>query len=409
MPAQKSRLPSIVGSQNRQVDSNFKIAENTIARMREWRHHIHANPELSYHEFKTADFVAARLTEMGIPVERGLAGTGVVGVLEGRSRSNRAIGLRSELDALPIKETNDLSYASGNDGVMHACGHDGHMAILLGAADHLSQNRSFAGKVIFVFQPAEENEGGGTRMVEEGLFEQFPVDSIYAVHNWPGLEEGRIAVQPGPMMARFDRFDFVIKGQGGHAALPHVLRDPTVAAGQLINAIQTVVARNIDPFEQGVVSVTYMNGGKVHNVVPNVVTVGGTVRTLDDAVQDKIESRLRGIASGLGSAFDVSIDLIYERRAPTTINTVREAELAQRAARSVLGHEQVDTHFRPSMGSEDFSSMLEHRPGAYAWIGAGPLLPNAGLHQSAFNFNDRILGTGAAYYAAIVAEELGNP
>ena len=387
---------------------NLKIAEATIERMRQWRHHIHANPELSYHEFKTADFVAARLTEMGISVERGLAGTGVVGVLAGKAESTRVIGLRSELDALPIEETNDLTYGSRNAGVMHACGHDGHMAMLLGAANHLSQERDFAGKVVFVFQPAEENEGGGTRMVEEGLFDQFPIDSIYAVHNWPGLEEGRIAVQPGPMMARFDRFDFVIHGQGGHAALPHLLRDPTVAAGQLINAIQTIVARSIDPFEQGVVSVTYMKGGKVHNVVPSLITVGGTVRTLDDAVQDRIESRLRDIGAGLGSAFDVSIDLIYERRAPTTINTVREAELSQRAARSILGHNRVDTHFRPSMGSEDFSSMLEHRPGAYAWIGAGPLKPNAGLHQSSFNFNDRLLEIGAAYYTAIVAEELGS-
>ena len=243
--------------------------------------------------------------------------------------------------------------------------------------------------------------------MDEGQFIRFPVQSIYAVHNWPGLGEGRIAVQAGPMMARFDTFDFIIKGQGGHAALPHLLQDPTVAAGQLLNAIQTVVARNIDPFEQGVVSVTFMNGGEVHNVVPDIITVGGTVRTFDDTVQDRIESRLKALAAGLSQALDVSIGLNYDRRMPTTVNTVREAEIAQRAARLVVGSDAVDTKFRPSMGAEDFSVMLQHRPGAYAWIGAGPLVQGAGVHQSSFDFNDQIRRTGAAYYAAIVAEELG--
>ena len=365
------------------------ISEDTVERMRQWRHELHAIPELAYHETKTADFVAAQLTQMGLRVERGLAGTGVVGVLEGNGISDRAIGFRAELDALPIKEKNALAYASRHEGNMHACGHDGHMAMVLGAADHMSRNRNFSGKIAFIFQPAEENEGGGQRMVEEGLFDRFPVKSIYAVHNWPGLAEGRVAVQPGPMMARFDTFDFVIKGQGGHAALPHLLQDPTVAAGQLLGAIQTVVARNIDPFEQGVVSVTFIKGGQVHNVVPDVVVVGGTVRTFDDAVQDRIEARLKALAEGISTALEVSIELVYEKRMPTTENTVREAELAQRAARSVVGADAVDTHFRPSMGSEDFSVMLRARPGAYAWIGAGPLLPGAGLHQSSFNFNDR--------------------
>jgi len=386
----------------------ISVSEETVARMRHWRHALHAIPELAYAETKTAEFVAARLTDMGLRVERGLAGTGVVGILEGMTTSDRAIGLRCELDALPIREATGVDYASSHEGRMHACGHDGHMAMVLGAADHLSRNRNFAGRVVFVFQPAEENEGGGRRMVDEGLFGRFPVQSIYAVHNWPGLGEGRIAVRPGPMMARFDTFDFIIKGQGGHAALPQMLQDPTVAAGQLLTTIQTVVARNIDPFEQGVVSITFMHGGQVHNVVPDVITIGGTVRTFDDAVQDKIESRLKALAVGLGQALDVSIDLDYDRRMPTTVNTIREAEVAQRAARSIIGADAVDTAFRPSMGSEDFSVMLQHRPGAYAWIGAGPLVQGAGLHQSSFNFNDQLLETGAAYYAAIVAEELGR-
>ena len=387
---------------------NVAVGENTFARMRAWRHALHAMPEIAYKEVKTADFIAAQLAEMGLRVERGLASTGVVGVLDGTGDSDRAVGFRCELDALPITEANALDYVSRHPGMMHACGHDGHMAMVLGAADHLSRHRDFGGKAVFIFQPAEENEGGGKRMVEDGLFDRYPVQSIYAVHNWPGLDEGRIAVQPGAMMARFDTFDFTITGQGGHAALPHLLRDATIAAGQLVTAVQTVVARSIDPFEQGVVSITIVNGGNVHNVVPDVVTVGGTVRTLDDAVQDRIEARLHSIAAGLGQAFEVSIRLNYDRRTPTVVNSVREAAVAQRAGRLAVGDTAVDTHFRPSMGAEDFSLMLEKRPGALAWIGAGPLVPGKGLHQASFDFNDRILGVGAAYYAAIVAEELGH-
>jgi amidohydrolase len=387
---------------------NLTIAEETISRMLEWRYHLHARPEVAYAEVATADFVAAKLSDMGIRVERGLAGTGVVGVLDGNGTSDRALGLRAELDALPIEEANRLAYASRNEGVMHACGHDGHMAMLLGAADHLSGSRDFAGRIVFVFQPAEENEGGAIRMIKEGLFERFPVDVIYAVHNWPGLEEGRIAVQPGAMMARFDTFEFVIEGQGGHAAMPQSLRDPGVAAGQLITALQTVVARNIDPFEQGVISVTFVHGGKVHNVVPDAFVVGGSVRTFSDDVQDRIQGRLNALATGLGSAMELSIKLKYERRLPSTVNTPREAQLAQRAARKVIGPKRVDSQFRPSMGSEDFSEMLLKCPGAFAWIGAGPLKPDGGLHQSSFDFNDRLLDIGAAYYAAIVSEELGR-
>ena len=384
------------------------IGEDTVAQMRAWRHTLHAMPELAYHETDTADFVADKLRAMGLRVERGLATTGVVGVLEGRGTSDRAVGFRCELDALPIVEATGVDYKSRRPGVMHACGHDGHMAMVLGAADHLSRNPDFAGRAVFIFQPAEENEGGGRRMVEDGLFERFPVQSIYAVHNWPGLAEGRIAVQPGPMMARFDTFDLVVEGQGGHAALPHLLQDPMVAAGQLMVAIQTVVARNVDPFEQGVVSVTLVHGGNVHNVVPDVVTIGGTVRTLDDVTQDRIESRLRTIAAGLGQAHEVTIRLDYDRRTPTVTNSVREAELAARAAKAAVGADLVDTSFRPSMGAEDFSLMLEHRPGAFAWIGTGPMTPAGGLHQASYDFNDRILPVGAAYYTRIAAEELGH-
>lgn len=382
------------------------IDQTTRTRMREWRHALHGIPELAYREFKTADFVADTLLGMGLRVERGLAGTGVIGVLEGTGTGDRSIGFRAELDALPIQEPPGPAHASRHDGMMHACGHDGHMAMVLGAADHLSRRRDFAGRAVFVFQPAEENEGGARRMIEDGLFDHFPVDAIYAVHNWPGLEQGRIAVQPGPMMAHFDTFDFRIRGQGGHAGLPHLLRDPITAAGQLIAQVQNILSRNIDPFEQGVISITFVRGGEVHNVLPDEVHLGGTVRSFTDAVQDRIEARLGAVAAGVAAAMEVDVTLAYERRMPTTSNSVRETALAQRAAHRVVGSAAVDTSFRPSMGAEDFSVMLHEAPGAYAWIGAGPARPGRGLHQSGFDFNDAILDVGAAYYAAILAEEL---
>jgi len=243
-------------------------------------------------------------------------------------------------------------------------------------------------------------------MVDEGLFARYPIGSIYAVHNWPGVAEGHIAVRPGAMMARFDTFDFGIKGQGGHAALPHLMRDPMIAAGQVIVAVQSIVARNIDAFEQAVVSITFVNGGEVYNVVPDVVRIGGTVRTLDDAVQDRVEARLKAIATGLSQSLEVEIDFTYERKFPITSNATREAEIAQRAARRVVGKEAVETDFRPSMGAEDFSVMLQNCPGAFAFLGVGPSIPGAGLHQSSYDFNDRVLGLGASYYTAIVSEEL---
>ncbi|QGG93283.1 amidohydrolase (plasmid) [Agrobacterium sp. MA01] len=382
---------------------NIAIDDRTLARMTDWRHHLHANPELAYRETETANFVAARLEEMGIVVERGCGGTGVVGVLTGNLGPGRSIGLRAELDALPLTEEGTLPHRSRNEGVMHACGHDGHMAILLGAANVLSRNRDFAGTVAFIFQPAEENEGGAIRMIAEGLFEDHPVDAIYALHNWPGLTMGHIAVQPGPMMAQYDTFEFTINGRGGHAALPQTLRDPSIAAGQLISAIQGVVARSIDPFDQAVVSITRLLGGASYNVVPDTIELSGSVRTLDTAVQDRIRERLQEIACGIGMAFETEINLAYQTRFGSTVNTLHEAALAQRAASRVVGRDHVNTQFRPSMASEDFSAMLQRRPGAFAWIGAGE---GPGLHQSTFDFNDALLRPGASYFCTLVAEEL---
>ena len=384
-----------------------RIDAGAVARMRAWRHYLHANPELAYREHDTADFVAARLAEFGIGVERGLAGTGVVGTLHGRRGPGRRIGLRAELDALPIREKTGLPHASTRDGIMHACGHDGHMAMLLGAAEHLARDPDFAGSVVFIFQPAEENEGGAVRMVQEGLFERHPVDAIYAVHNWPGLEHGAIAVKPGPMMARFDTFEFTVTGQGGHAAMPQNLRDPVAAASALVGALNTVISRNIDPFEQAVVSTTILSAGEVHNVVSDTVRVAGSVRSFEEEVQALIERRMAEIAAGIGAAHDVAIDLSYKRRFSVTENSPREAELAQEAARAVVGAAATKTAFRPSMGSEDFSEMLKVRPGAFAWIGAGGPAPNGGLHQAGYDFDDGLLGIGAAYFVAVVMQETG--
>lgn len=386
----------------------LRIGEEAVARMRGWRHHLHAHPELAWRETDTADFVAARLAEMGISVSRGLAGTGVVGTLEGSRGKGHSIGLRAELDALPIHEATGLPYASTRPGIMHACGHDGHMAMLLGAAEQLARNPDFEGTVQFIFQPAEENEGGAVRMVEDGLFERHPVDAVYAVHNWPGFAHGAIAVKPGPMMARFDTFAFTITGQGGHAAMPQQLRDPVAAAGALIGALNTVVSRNLDPFEQAVVSTTILSGGSVYNVVPDLVTVAGSVRSFEGDVQALIERRLTAIATGVGAAHAVTIDLAYTRRFAVTANSEREALLAQVAARRVEAASDVATEFRPSMGSEDFSEMLKVLPGAFAWIGAGGPSPSAGLHQAGYDFDDSLLGIGAAYFVALVAEELGR-
>ena len=372
-----------------------------------WRRDIHAHPETAFEEHRTSALVAERLASFGIEVHRGLAGTGVVGTL--RNGPGPSIGLRADMDALHVPEANEFDHASTNPGRMHACGHDGHTAMLLGAARYLAETRRFRGTVHFIFQPAEENEAGGKRMVEEGLFKQFPVDAVYGMHNWPGLAAGKFAVKAGPVMAASDHFEIIVTGHGAHAAMPHRGIDPVVAAAQMVTALQTISSRTIDPLDGVVVSVTQFHAGDTWNVIPERVMLRGTVRSFRPEVQDQAETALRRIAEGVAAAFGAGVDLTYQRLYPSTANTVAEAAIATRAAQAVVGEPQVDLDPVPSMGAEDFSFMLKEKPGCYVWLGNGPGEGGCTLHNPRYDFNDAILPVGASYWAKLVETVQGLP
>ena len=374
----------------------------------EWRHEIHAHPETAFEEKRTSDFVAARLREFGVDVHRGLAGTGVVGTLKGSRPGGRAIALRADMDALHIHEKNGVDYASTTPGKMHACGHDGHTTMLLGAARYLAETRNFAGTVHFIFQPAEENEGGGRVMVQDGLFEKFPVEAVFGMHNWPGLSAGKFATRPGPMMASFDIFEITVKGKGAHAALPHLGIDPVVAAAQIATGLQTITSRNTHPLDSAVVSITQIHGGDTWNVIPDEVVLRGTTRSFKPEVQDAIEASIRRIAEGVAAAMGASVDLRYERRYPPTINSIVETETAAAIAAEVVGDGNVDRDLLPTMGSEDFAFMLQAKPGCYVFIGNGTGDKAAGLHNPHYDFNDEILPIGASYWARLVEKVLSK-
>ena len=375
------------------------------ADMRAWRHHLHAHPETAFEEAATSAFVTDRLASFGLEVHTGLAGTGVVGVLR-NGAGDAAIGMRADLDALHIHEQSGVPHASRHDGKMHACGHDGHTTMLLGAARALAQRRRFAGTAYFIFQPAEENEGGGRVMVAEGLFDRFPMQAVYGMHNWPELPLGTIALREGPLMGAYDVFEIVATGRGAHAAMPHLGRDPMPFAAHVINALQTIVARNIHPLEAGVVSVTQVHGGDTWNVIPQEVVLRGTARSFVPAVQDTIERRLSEIVNGLAATFDVTATVRYERRYPATVNTPAETRHALAAATALLGADRVDTSPTPSMGSEDFAFMLQAKPGCYVWLGGsrGPGTPN--LHNPHYDFNDDALAVGASYWVTLAEQQL---
>jgi hippurate hydrolase len=365
-----------------------------------WRRHLHQRPEIAFQEHETAAFVAARLEAMGMKVETGIAGTGLVATLEGH-RPGRTIGLRADMDALPIREESQLAYRSQHDGVSHACGHDGHMTMLLAAAEYLSETRDFDGCVRFIFQPAEEAEGGGRRMVEEGLFERWPVDAVFGLHNWPGLPLGTIAVRPGPVMAAMDLFTITIEARGVHAALPHLGTDAIVAAGALVCSLQAIVSRSVDALEPAVVSLTQIHGGNSLNALPRLVALQGTVRALSDDTRAVVQRRLRGIADGISTAHDVKVSLTFEPRYPVTVNDAASAAYAARVATETWGSGKVLVDYQPSMASEDFAFMLQAKTGCYAWIGNGSDTP---LHSPSFNFNDELLPLGALYWAALVQQ-----
>ncbi len=379
------------------------------AELVEIRRDIHAHPELSFAEHRTAALVADRLEALGIETHRGIGRTGVVGVVRGRP-GGRAVGLRADMDALPIQEHNTFAHRSRHAGCMHACGHDGHTTMLLGAAEVLAaQAADFEGTVNLVFQPAEEGDGGAQAMIDDGLFERFPMEAIFGMHNWPGLDAGSFAVHRGPTMASADRFDVEVRGHGAHAAMPHLGIDPVVAAAALVQAVQTIASRTLDPHDPAVVSVTMFNAGEAYNVIPDRVRLSGTVRAFSAGVQDRIEARLGEICAGIGAAYGVEIALDYRRGYPATINTVAEADLCQAVATTLVGAHHVAADMRPSMGAEDFAFYLQHKPGCYVWIGNGPGEGGCTLHNPHYDFNDEIIPVGAAYWVELARRFLASP
>ena len=372
------------------------------------RRDIHAHPELAYEEHRTSDIVAARLAEWGLEVTRGLGKTGLVGTLR-RGNSLKAIGLRADMDCLPMDETNDFEHASKNPGRMHACGHDGHTAMLLGAAKVLSEKRDFEGAVHFIFQPAEEGGGGGKAMIDDGLFEKFPCDAVFAIHNKPGLPLGTIATKPGPLLAAADRWDLRISGKGGHAAHPHLAKDPLIVAANLVLALQTIVSRNMDPFAASVVTVGFVKGGSAYNVIPTDAHVGGTTRTTTPEARKLIEARIREICDGAARMYDVNIDVEYRYGYPPTINNAQRAAFAIDVAAGICGPHGVRDNVQASMGAEDFSYMLEKVPGAMVWLGNGGEDGNgAGLHNSRYDFNDMAIPFGVSFFVNTVERFLGE-
>jgi hippurate hydrolase len=375
--------------------------------MKEWRHDIHAHPETAFEENRTSEVVAKKLESFGIEVHRGLAKTGVVGVLRAGT-SKRAVGLRADMDALDILETNDFDHASTIPGKMHACGHDGHTTMLLGAAKYLAETKNFDGTVYFIFQPAEENEGGGRVMVEEGLFDKLPCESVYGMHNIPGIPVGHFAVRPGPMMAAYDIFEITVNGVGAHGAMPHQGVDPVMIGSQIVVALQAIVSRYTDPMDTAVVSTTQFHSGDAWNVIPQTAVLRGTVRTFKKEVQDRVQRQIEEISRNVAAAFGATIGWRYERRYPATVNSELETEIAARAAGTVAGETKVNRNPTPAMGSEDFAFMLQARPGCYIWVGNGDRPGSCMIHNPGYDFNDEVLPIGASYWATLAEQVLSK-
>ncbi|KAA0597721.1 hippurate hydrolase [Azospirillum lipoferum] len=369
-----------------------------------WRRDIHAHPELGFEEKRTSDIVAAKLAEFGITVHRGLGGTGVVGTLTGLGTgSGRAIGLRADMDALPMPEANDFDHASRHAGKMHACGHDGHTTMLLGAARYLAETRNFDGTVHFIFQPAEEGLGGAKRMIDDGLFRQFDCEQVYGLHNWPELPAGQIAVHPGPVMAAANQFEIHVTGHGAHAAMPHRGIDPVLVSAHIITAAQSLVSRGTNPAESAVVSITVVEAGTAANVIPDSARMLGTMRTFSEENHRRIQEQFGRLVSSIAEGLGAKAELRFRPGYPATINSEPEARIAASAAARVVGEENVVWAPPPTMAAEDFGYMLKERPGAYIWLGhGGHRGPSCRLHNPHYDFNDAILTTGASYWASLV-------
>jgi amidohydrolase len=373
-------------------------------RLTGWRRHLHANPELTLHERETAAFVQACLTELKIPFTANIGGHGVVATLT-RGQSNRSVGLRADMDALPILETSGVPHASTVPNVMHACGHDGHTASLLGAAALLNDDTGWSGTVQFVFQPAEEGGGGAKSMIADGLFERFPMERIFGYHNWPGLEAGTVAVHDGPVMAAGNRIFFTITGHAGHAALPHLTRDPMIASAHLLLALQSIVSRSVDPLDSAVVTMATMQAGSAANQIASHAVMRGTMRTLRNEVRDHVEQAIHRIAEGVARSFDVSIDVQIPRGNPVTENAPAERDLAAEAV--AAAGLPVRRDMAPAMTGEDFAWYLQQRPGAFVWIGNGPTDGGRELHNANYDFNDAILPAAVGYLASVAKRALG--
>jgi len=398
----------------------MKLIESILAQapsMAAIRRDLHAHPELCFEEVRTADIVAAKLTDWGIAMHRGMGTTGVVGIVHGRDGGacGRGVGLRADMDALPMQEFNTFAHASQHAGKMHACGHDGHTAMLLAAAQHLAQHRDFDGTVYLIFQPAEEGGGGAREMIKDGLFTQFAMEAVFGMHNWPGMPAGSFAVSPGPVMASSNEFKITIRGKGSHAALPHNGIDPVPVACQLVQAFQTIITRNKKPVDAGVISVTMIHAGEATNVVPDYCVLEGTVRTFSIEVLDMIEQRMRELSDGLCAAFGACCEFEFDRNYPPTINSAAEANFAREVMSTIVGSDKVLAQ-EPTMGAEDFSYMLQAKPGAYCFIangdgqhremghGGGPCT----LHNPSYDFNDELIPLGATYWVELATRWLAQ-
>ncbi len=384
--------------------ANLMISLQLQDDMRHWRRHLHQYPETAFEENQTSDFIANKLTEFGLEVHRGLAQTGIVATLLA-GNSSKKIALRADMDALFIQEQNTFAHRSRHDGKMHACGHDGHSAMLLGAAKVLAEQRNFNGTVYFIFQPAEEGRAGAKAMIDDGLFKQFPADCVFGMHNFPDIPAGHFAVKTGAIMAALDSFEIILNGKATHAAMPHLGNDVIVAAAQLINNLQTIVSRNVNPADSAVVTITQIHAGNTWNAIPDSVVLRGTFRCFDSAVQTLIADKIRQQLNAVCAAFGMGAELKLNPENPgypVTFNTYAETALALQAATVVVGEDSVHTNPTPSMGSEDFAFMLQEKPGCYIWIGNGSSENSCLLHNPHYDFNDDILGVGVAYWVKLV-------
>jgi len=375
--------------------------------MKTWRQDLHRIPEIGLEEYETSQYIKSKLSEFKIEFKEGYANTGIVARIKGsQGNSDRSIGLRADFDALPMPEKNDFDHKSTKEGMMHACGHDGHTSMLLGAAKYLSENNDFDGNVYLIFQPGEEGFAGGEKMIQDGMFDDFKIDEVYALHNWPELPIGSIGVNSGPMMAAVDEFDIIVKGKGGHAAIPQLAIDPVVIASQIVLAVQTIVSRSTDPVDKALISITKISGGTAYNVIDDSVKMGGTIRTFKPETRAFYEKKLNEISSGIAKAngADADVEFHLTNKYPPTINSKKESEFAANVAKKIFGESNVNTNIEPSMGGEDFSYLLEKKPGSYLYIGQGDENHKAHLHTTKYDFNDNLLPIGVNFWVELVKE-----